>query len=196
MCRHTNVAFRFLLIVFSFTGCLNTVAQLICGYRSGPIRCSSMAEWHGAKNLLVSKDCTWGFMARFTPSAILQAGEGFVNPLLKETAIAFSSGSLCRARHRNSRWGNPESGAFDICITPGGNTFAQCTRQLILTMSSVLGERMKQRFDLIGYEKVSRLGPAGRKEGYRGNLFAHTRTNSKSFDLSVWLFFNPTWLRL
>lgn len=25
-------------------------------------------------------------MARFTPSAILQAGEGFVNPLLRETA--------------------------------------------------------------------------------------------------------------
>lgn len=144
---------------------------------------------YSSKNLQVSRARSWGFMARFTPSAILQAGEGFVNPLLKETAIAFSF-------HGNSRWGNPESGAFDICITPGGNTFAQCTRQLILTMSSVLGERMKQRFDLIGYEKVSRLGPAGRKEGYRGNLFAHARTNSKSFDLSVWLFFNPIWLRL
>lgn len=31
---------------------------------------------------------------------------------------------------------------------------------------------MKQRFDLIGYEKVSRLGPAGRKEGY-GRTFLH-----------------------
>lgn len=46
-----------------------------------------------------------------------------------------------------------------------GNTFAQCTRQLILTMSSALGRRMKQRFDLIGCEKVSRLGPAGEKGG-------------------------------
>lgn len=49
---------------------------------------------------------------------------------------------------------------------------------------------MKQRFDLIGYEKVSRSGPAGRKEGYGGNLFAHARTNAKSFDLSVLLFSN------
>lgn len=30
---------------------------------------------------------------------------------------------------------------------------------------------MKQRFDLIGDEKVSRLGPAGTKEGYGGTFF-------------------------
>lgn len=48
-----------------------------------------------------------------------------------------------------------------------GNTFAQCTRQLILTMSSALGRRMKQRFDLIGCEKVSRSGPAGEMGGLR-----------------------------
>lgn len=41
-------------------------------------------------------------------------------------------------------------------------------------MSSVLGERIKQRFGLIGYEKVSRLDPAGRKEGY-GGTFLHTQ---------------------
>lgn len=62
---------------------------------------------------------------------------------------------------------------------------AQCARQLILTMSSALGGRMKLRFDLIGYEKVSHLGPAGKEEGYRGNRFAHARTNAKSFDLSL-----------
>lgn len=33
---------------------------------------------------------------------------------------------------------------------------------------------MKQRFGLIGYEKVSHLGPAGRKEGY-GETFLHTQ---------------------
>lgn len=49
--------------------------------------------------------------------------------------------------------------------------FAQCTRQLILSMSSALGGRMKQRFDLIGYEKVSHLGPVGREEGYGGSVW-------------------------
>lgn len=46
---------------------------------------------------------------------------------------------------------------------------------------------MKQRFDLIGYEKVSHLGPAGEEEGYRGKHLAHARTDAQSFDLSVWL---------
>lgn len=81
-------------------------------------------------------------MARFTPSAISQAGGGFVNPLLNANAPGFSSCSLCLfLAAETSRGENPESRAFDICITPGGNTFAQRTRQLILTMSSVLGER-------------------------------------------------------
>lgn len=146
--------------------------MVICSYRFGPALWGSMAEWHGEKNLQVSRARSWGFMARFTPSAILQAGGGFVNPLLNENAIGFSSCSLCPSRRGNSHRGNPERHAFDICFTPGGNTFAQCTRQLILTMSSVLGKRMKQRFDLIGYEKVSRLGPDGRKEGY-GRTFLH-----------------------
>lgn len=75
----------------------------------------------------------------------------------------------------------------DTCITPGGNSFAQCTRQLILSMSSALGGRMKQRFDLIGYEKVSHLDPVGKEEGYRGKHLAHARTDAQSFDLSVWL---------
>lgn len=44
-------------------------------------------------------------------------------------------------------------------------------RQLILSMSSALGERMKQRFDLIGYEKVSYSGPVGREEGYGGSVW-------------------------
>lgn len=47
---------------------------------------------------------------------------------------------------------------------------AQCARQLILTMSSALGGRMKLRFDLIGYEKVSHLGPAGKEESYGGTV--------------------------
>lgn len=63
---------------------------------------------------------------------------------------------------------NSQKQSFDTCIAPGGNTFAQSTRQLILSMSGALGERMKQRFDLIGYEKVSHLCPVGREEGYRG----------------------------
>lgn len=71
----------------------------------------------------------------------------------------------------NSYWGNPESHAFDTCITPGGNAFAQHTRQLILSMSSALGGRMEQRFDLIGDEKVSHSGPVGREEGYRGSVW-------------------------
>ena len=74
---------------------------------------------------------------------------------------------------------------FDTCITPRGNVFAQSTRQLILSMSSALGGRMKQRFDLIGYEKVSHSGPVGREEGYRGKRLAHARTDAQSFDLSV-----------
>lgn len=54
-------------------------------------------------------------------------------------------------------------------------------------MSSALGGRMKQRFDLIGYEKVSHSSPVGRAEGYRGKRLAHPRTDAQSFDLSVWL---------
>lgn len=38
-------------------------------------------------------------MARFTPSAILQAGEGFVNPLLRETVRGFSSVPLATETH-------------------------------------------------------------------------------------------------
>lgn len=30
---------------------------------------------------------------------------------------------------------------------------------------------MKQRFDLIGYEKVSRLGPVGIEAGYKGRVW-------------------------
>lgn len=70
--------------------------------------------------------------------------------------------------HLYSPGPNSEKHSFDTCIAPGGNTFAQSTRQLILSMSGALGERMKQRFDLIGYEKVSHLCPVGREEGYRG----------------------------
>lgn len=44
---------------------------------------------------------------------------------------------------------------------------------------------MKQRFDLIGSEKVSHLGPVGKEEGYRGKCLAHARTDAQSFDLSV-----------
>lgn len=91
---------------------------------------------------------------------------------------------------------NPASRTFDICFTPEGNMGAQCARQLILTMSSALGRRMKLRFDLIGYEKVSHLGPAGKEEGYRGNRFAHARTNAKSFDLSLWLSSFPVWVHV
>lgn len=100
--------------------------------------------------------------------------------------------SLCLCP--NSYWENPESHAFDICITPGGNALAQCTRQLILTMSSALGGRMKQRFDLIGYEKVPRLGPVG-MEGFKGGkCSAHARTNAQSFDLSIWQLSFPVWI--
>lgn len=59
-------------------------------------------------------------MARFTPSAILLAGGGFVNPLLNANATAFSSRSLRLSLAAETwRGGNPESRAFDICITPG-----------------------------------------------------------------------------
>lgn len=44
---------------------------------------------------------------------------------------------------------------------------------------------MKQRFDLIGSEKVSHLGPVGKEEGYRGKRLAHARTDAQRFDLSV-----------
>lgn len=44
---------------------------------------------------------------------------------------------------------------------------------------------MKQRFDLIGYEKVSHLGPVGTEENYRGKCLAHARTDAQRFDLSV-----------
>lgn len=60
--------------------------SLICSYRFSPTRWGSMAEWHGEKNLQVSRAHSWGFMARFTPSAALQAGGGFVNPLLNGDA--------------------------------------------------------------------------------------------------------------
>lgn len=79
----TYVAFQFLLIVFAFIGCLNTGASwrhVVTGWASA--RWGAMAEWHGEKNLQVSRARSWGFMARFTPSAMLQAGGGFVNPLL------------------------------------------------------------------------------------------------------------------
>lgn len=55
---------------------------------------------------------------------------------------------------------------------------------------------MKQRFDLIGYEKVSHLDPVGKEEGFRGKRFAHARTNAKSFDLSVSLLSFPVWVHL
>lgn len=149
-----------------------------------------MAEWHGDKNLQVSRAHSWDFMARFTPLCDFTRGGG-VNPLVNkmEWGILLSLGP-------NSNWENPESHAFDICITPGGNTFAQCTRQLILTMSSALGGRMKQRFDLIGCEKVSHLDPAGEEGGFRGMCFTHARTNAKSSDLSVRLLPFPVWVRL
>lgn len=44
---------------------------------------------------------------------------------------------------------------------------------------------MKQRFDLIGYEKVLHLSSVGSEEGYRGKRLAHARTDAQSFDLSV-----------
>lgn len=44
---------------------------------------------------------------------------------------------------------------------------------------------MEQRFDLIGSEKVSHLGPVGKEEGYRGKCLARARTDAQSFDLSV-----------
>lgn len=65
--------------------------SLICSYRFSPTRWGSMAEWHGEKNLQVSRARSWGFMARFTPSAVLQAGGGFVNPLLNGDAIGARS---------------------------------------------------------------------------------------------------------
>lgn len=37
---------------------------------------------------------------------------------------------------------------------------------------------MKQRFDLIGCEKVSDLGPVGRAEGYKRELF-HVREDKR-----------------
>ena len=46
---------------------------------------------------------------------------------------------------------------------------------------------MKQRFDLIGDEKVSHLGPVGEEEGYRGKCLAHAGTVAQSFDLFVGL---------
>lgn len=42
---------------------------------------------------------------------------------------------------------------------------------------------MKQRFGLIGYEKVSYLSPVGKQEGSRGMCLAHARIDSHSFDL-------------
>lgn len=158
----------------------------ICSYSFGLTRRSSVAEKHREKNLQVSRAHSWDFMARFTPCVILQGGGGVVNPLsskVKQVILLFPC--------LNSYWGNSASHAFDTCIAPGGNTFAQCTRQLILSMSSALGGRMKQRFDLIGSEKVSHLGPVGKEEGYRGKRLAHARTDARRFDLSVWLSFFP-----
>lgn len=150
-----------------------------------------MAEWHSEKNLQVSRAGSWGFMARFTPSAILQAGGGFINPLSHENRIGFSSCSLCPSHHRNSHWESPETHAFDICITPGGNMFAQCTRQLILTMSSVLGKEDETKIWPDWLWKGLPFGPSWEEGRLQRNLFAHARTNAKNFDLSAWLFSNP-----
>lgn len=161
----------------------------ICSYSFGLTRWSPVAEKHREKNLQVSRAHSWDFMARFTPCVILQGGgRGWWR--------GEDSLTLCRAKWNglfsffscwNSYWGNSASRAFDTCTAPGGNTFAQRTRQLILSMSSALGGRMKQRFDLIGSEKVSHLGPVGKEEGYRGKRLAHARTDARCFDLSVWL---------
>lgn len=162
-----------------------------CSYRFGPALWGSMAEWHGEKNLQVSRDRSWSFMARFTPSAILQAGGGFVNPLLNDNAMGFSSCWLCPSRCGNSHWENTESHVLYICITPGGNTFAQCARQLILTMSGVLGKEDETKISPDWLWKGLTFGPSWEEGGLRRNHFAHTRTNAESFDLSAWLSSNP-----
>lgn len=165
--------------------------MVICSYRFGPARWGSMAEWHKEKNLQVSGARSWGFTARFTPSAILQAGGGFVNPLLNENAIGFSSCSLCPSRCGNSDRENPESHSFDIRVTPGGTRFAQCTRQLILTMSSVLRKEDETEIWPDWLWKGLTFGPSWEEGGLRQNLSAHARTNAKSFDLSAWLVSSP-----
>lgn len=104
-CCCTYVAFQFFLIVFAFYRMLKYSSVMVtCSYKLGPARWGTMAEWHGEKNLQVSRARSWDFMARFTPSAILQVGGGFVNPLLNASATGFSSCSLSFPRRGNLAW--------------------------------------------------------------------------------------------
>ncbi len=127
------------------------------------------------------------------PMPFYRRGGGFLNPLLSkmEKVILLS---LCS----NSCWGNPESHASDTCITPGGNMFAQCTRQLILSMSSALGGRMKQRFDLIGYEKGLTFGPSWESGVLRGEAFGACKDRcTELWFICLTLIFpweSPVWL--